>query len=134
MKVCIHCGERKPLSLLVKNKNMKDGYKNECKPCHNRLQKERYYSVPKEERHDRDKYLQRMYRMSEDEYDRRVSNINSCCECCGKESNRLFVDHCHDTGRVRGLLCQLCNSGIGMLGDNLEGLIRAVRYLEKEYG
>lgn len=132
MKVCIHCGERKPLNLLVKNKNMKDGYKNECKSCHNSLQKERYYLVPKGERHDRDKYLQRMHGISEDEYNMLVLEINSHCECCGKIFDKLFVDHCHNTGRIRGLLCRLCNSGIGMLGDDLEGLVKAVRYLEKE--
>jgi len=60
------------------------------------------------------------------------------CGCCGKEinterhakQNKACVDHCHDTKQIRGLLCHSCNMGIGKLGDNLEGLMKAVRYLE----
>lgn len=50
------------------------------------------------------------------------------CWCC---RTRLWkvVDHEHDTKRVRGLLCQDCNLGIGKLGDDLEGVARAVAYL-----
>lgn len=51
---------------------------------------------------------------------------------CGKELGDIFnVDHCHDTGHVRGLLCPGCNTGIGKLGDNLAGLQRSVEYLER---
>jgi hypothetical protein len=42
----------------------------------------------------------------------------------------LFVDHDHATGALRGILCNLCNSGIGALGDSVEGLREALRYLE----
>jgi hypothetical protein len=40
------------------------------------------------------------------------------------------VDHDHETGAIRGLLCKHCNSSLGKLGDNLEGLMRAVDYLK----
>ena len=52
------------------------------------------------------------------------------CEICGK-SSPLVVDHCHVTGAIRGPLCYGCNSGIGLLGDNLEGVLRAVTYLQR---
>ena len=60
------------------------------------------------------------------------------CACCGTEistdrkakQSQACVDHCHDTGDVRGLLCHSCNKGIGGLGDNLEGVMNAVKYLE----
>lgn len=42
------------------------------------------------------------------------------------------VDHCHDTGRVRGMLCHGCNTALGKLGDNVAGLRRALEYLTKE--
>jgi hypothetical protein len=45
----------------------------------------------------------------------------------------FHVDHCHETGKIRGLLCHSCNTGIGKLGDNLEGLQKAVSYLERFY-
>ena len=53
------------------------------------------------------------------------------CECCGRLS-RLFLDHCHSTGGFRGYLCQQCNVGLGNLGDNQAGLLRAIRYLSKD--
>lgn len=50
------------------------------------------------------------------------------CAIC-KRRKKLAVDHCHDSGAIRGLLCTGCNSGLGHLGDTPEGLMRAVRYL-----
>lgn len=51
-----------------------------------------------------------------------------CCAICGRETD-LCADHDHQTGAVRGLLCRSCNVGIGFLGDTLEGVQRAVSYL-----
>jgi hypothetical protein len=56
------------------------------------------------------------------------------CECCGKESHdskSLRLDHCHDTQEFRGWLCDHCNTAIGRLGDDVEGLMMAVSYLKK---
>ena len=50
------------------------------------------------------------------------------CDCCGKTS-KLVLDHDHNTGKFRGWLCHSCNIGIGHLGDNIPGLIRALAYL-----
>ena len=55
------------------------------------------------------------------------------CACCGcdesKQKRKFSVDHEHDTGKVRGLLCTNCNTAIGKLGDDLQGCINAVNYL-----
>lgn len=53
------------------------------------------------------------------------------CDLCGAELNdkNRAIDHCHDTGIVRGVLCYPCNTGIGRIGDNYESLMRAVDYL-----
>ena len=61
------------------------------------------------------------------------------CAICQKSTSfggnssmqRAAVDHCHVTGKVRGILCTGCNTAIGKLGDSVEGVMRAVRYLEK---
>ncbi len=54
------------------------------------------------------------------------------CKGCDKESNRtLNVDHDHETGKIRGLLCGNCNRGIGLLGDNIETLQNLIKYLEE---
>lgn len=58
----------------------------------------------------------------------------SKCECCGTlpaVGRSLHLDHCHVTNRFRGWLCLNCNQGLGKLGDNLEGLLKAVEYLKK---
>ena len=53
------------------------------------------------------------------------------CDCC-HENKKLEIDHTHGTTNVRGWLCTKCNSGIGALGDTLEGVLRAAVYLEKD--
>lgn len=53
------------------------------------------------------------------------------CKICGSVPDaRLAVDHCHETGNFRGLLCSHCNVALGLFGDNPERLRRAAKYLE----
>lgn len=51
------------------------------------------------------------------------------CECCGAENEKLHLDHSHQTDKFRGWLCNNCNVGISRLGDNVEGLVKALNYL-----
>ena len=51
------------------------------------------------------------------------------CNMCGKETSRLMLDHDHQTDKFRGWLCDNCNRGLSHLGDNLEGIRRAEKYL-----
>lgn len=55
------------------------------------------------------------------------------CELCSAapRTRALHLDHDHVTGKFRGWLCAKCNTGIGKLGDNVEGLRRAIAYLER---
>ena len=58
------------------------------------------------------------------------------CDCCGVDAkelkgDKLHLDHCHKTGAYRGHLCGSCNRGMGMLGDDSEGVQRAIDYLKK---
>ena len=57
------------------------------------------------------------------------------CECCGKLPGKraLALDHDHKTGEFRGWLCVKCNVSIGQLGDDLDGVMCAVRYLSADY-
>ena len=52
-----------------------------------------------------------------------------CCDCCGKQDVNLRLDHCHNSWKFRGWLCQNCNVGISRLGDNIEGVTKALNYL-----
>jgi hypothetical protein len=64
---------------------------------------------------------------------------NSSCKLCnrlepgGKSNGRFIVDHCHISGEFRGLICYPCNRGLGMLGDTVEGLEKALNYLKSFY-
>lgn len=53
------------------------------------------------------------------------------CAICGRQARKLVVDHDHETGVVRGLLCHGCNTSMGVLGDSVEGLERAIAYLKR---
>lgn len=57
-----------------------------------------------------------------------VFTSNKECGICGKKDS-LIVDHCHETNIIRGVLCGTCNTAIGLLGDNLEGVQKAYDYL-----
>jgi Recombination endonuclease VII len=69
------------------------------------------------------------------EYEQLLRQQGGNCACCGCSGNpdgkRMAIDHCHQTGKIRGILCRKCNAGIGMLGDNIEGLLQAINYLRR---
>ena len=81
-----------------------------------------------------DAYLQKTYGITTDDYNRMLTEQNNTCAICGDEcvsGKKLAVDHNHDTGAVRGLLCCKCNRGLGIFNDQLDLLRSAVLYLEK---
>jgi len=76
--------------------------------------------------------LKSKYGLTLQEWEMMVLTQRNSCALCQKEfKNRrsINVDHCHKTGKVRGLLCTPCNRGIGVLGDDEEGLERALKYV-----
>jgi len=80
--------------------------------------------------------LMRRYGLTVEDYDRMLDEQGGTCALCSRlpekeRYGRLSVDHCHDTGKVRGLLCNSCNYAIGILGDTADHVGRAVTYLEK---
>ncbi len=80
----------------------------------------------------RARQLKRLYGITLDTYNQMLDAQAGRCAICGStlSSRSLDVDHDHDTGKVRGLLCQSCNHGIGHFGDSPEILREAVAYLE----
>jgi len=71
------------------------------------------------------------YRLTEEDYESILRHQGGVCAGCGKPpySCRLAVDHDHKTGRIRGLLCWLCNRAIGILRDNAKAATRLGEYL-----
>jgi len=59
-----------------------------------------------------------------------AENQGWSCLICNQVVERLYLDHCHETGKVRGLLCLQCNSGLGSFRDDISRLASAIRYLQ----
>lgn len=82
----------------------------------------------------RDQTFKRMYGIALDDYNRMFTEQGGLCAICRgecKTGRRLAVDHCHTTGKVRGLLCGRCNQGIGAFLDKTALLDAAIKYLSK---
>lgn len=115
MKQCRSCGVEKPLSEFHKRSDT-GKHQNACKICYHSAQ------------------LRRNYGITLDDYDRIYEDQNGVCAIChlpqmSTRNTRFCVDHDHDTGEVRGLLCDSCNRGIGLLKDDPRLLERAPQYL-----
>ena len=115
MKECTKCGERKPLVTgFSPDKRARDGRQSVCRVCNRFTQ------------------IQLMYGLSREEYETLVTEHAGLCAICNCECStgkNLAVDHCHTTGKVRGLLCMSCNIMLGKAKDDTAILLEAVRYL-----
>jgi len=139
---CTKCGENDPSQFyytMVKGERKK---RKVCKKCEvkvkvNFINIDNPIALKKSdwaESHP-DHYLRNRYNMSGDDYQLLADSQGNICKICGtspEENKRLYVDHCHETGKIRGLLCDKCNRGIGFFRDNPAFLRKAAEYLEEE--
>jgi len=84
----------------------------------------------------RSEKLLRAYGIDEAKYQEMLAAQGGCCAICGNpptagRSRRLFVDHHHATGKVRGLLCHGCNTAIGLMEERTDRLASAIAYLNR---
>jgi hypothetical protein len=87
----------------------------------------------------KDRYKFALYGMTRADYEEMLSKQDNCCAICRtsveNERNRRFhIDHNHETGENRGLLCSRCNVGIGMFAEEEERLLAAIKYLRQHNG
>jgi hypothetical protein len=98
-----------------------------------RFREQRKKYKPREAKNNRDWRL-RQYGVTQEEYDLLFKKQKGCCKICGTKKpghrKNFCVDHDHETGKVRGLLCSRCNFGIGLFDDDVGVLKKAIRYLE----
>jgi len=147
-KKCTICKNLLPIDYYHKRGLLKSGtcsYKSACKKCHSEDGLSRYRIKKKEHPLSRKQSSYRYtiktyYSLSEQDFNNLHENQDMSCKICLIKINNVFkdykganvaVDHCHDTGKVRGLLCRKCNSGIGLLKDSPKLLKRALIYLEE---
>lgn len=112
-KICAVCKIDKPYSDYTPRKNRKTPVQFACKKC------------------NVDRFRLRFFGLSLDDYKQMISLQESKCKICGETTDDLCIDHCHDSGNVRGLLCRKCNSGIGLLQDSVILLESAINYLKE---
>jgi len=78
--------------------------------------------------------IKKKYNLTADQYYALLKSQQGCCAICGAEEDngrRFAVDHDHETGEVRGLLCKMCNVGLGNFRDSPRNLLLAAKYLMK---
>ena len=139
------CERYKPVTEFYKDGRAPDGLTRRCKDCHIRKSYEsRKKSESPSARRDYayNLRLKREYGLSLDDYNEMLEAQNGVCLICdqpetmkkwwGDEAPRLHVDHDHFTGKIRGLLCSNCNTGLGKFRDSPRLLRRAEDYLRGE--
>ena len=112
-KRCKCCDKNKSISEFHKHKGRNLGVTDCCKPCRNTKIVEKRYNLV-------DGGLEEL----------KIKQDFKCAIC--KEETNLAVDHCHNSTKVRGLLCNNCNNGLGRFKDSIELLENAIKYLKNE--
>jgi len=128
-KKCSRCQVTKPVSAFHQNRARYDGLHTECRLCV-KAYLGKYYKKNLEKY--RGMNLAR-YGITVVEYERLLRKQDGACAICRREcmsGKRLSVDHCHRTGKVRGLLCSKCNTGLGLFDDMIAVLRKAIVYLQ----
>lgn len=122
------------------HKTEKSAYDIARRPRKNALRRSQYAADPElvlaaQRGVPRRKRNLRQYGITVSEFDLLLAAQGRRCACCKSsepKGNNWCVDHDHVTGKLRGILCVTCNTGIGGLGDNLPGVLNAVTYLEPD--
>ena len=122
-------------SLFYKHKRMKDGFFNHCIECHKAYGKK--WNLENQERRKEIRlksYFPREYGITLDRYNEMREEQECSCKICKTPESqslngRLYVDHCHSSKEVRGLLCHSCNTALGHFRDDISNLTAAIEYL-----
>lgn len=137
-KKCSRCSEIKPLSEFSNSKHSKDGKKAGCKACQ-KLYNDKWHIANKDKKADSNRWwmIGNKYNLTKEQYLAMLTEQNSCCKICHTHQDEnthgyLYVDHCHTTNIVRGLLCRSCNSMLGMAKDDIDILTNAIKYLKEQ--
>ncbi len=130
MRLCSGCKTEKDESEFDPWENTRKILKFHCRSCTERAAETRrkYARLPTS------RATLRKFGLTDLDYNKLLAAQNGLCAICHKRpgKKRLAVDHCHKTGRVRGLLCTRCNIAIGCLMDSPDLARAAAEYLERD--
>lgn len=132
LTACPKCNIEKSDNEFYAHKSRSTGRSAHCKVCTRESQNEYRRKNPDIIRNNNYNF---MYGISLEDYNKMFADQAGCCAICKKHQNeftkKLAVDHCHETGKVRALLCAFCNTSLGNMNDDIELLKSAIDYLEK---
>jgi hypothetical protein len=134
-KLCTKCGIVKPRSDFQPRRDAKIGLRSHCRRCRKEAQnaacRKWYRTNAKYVAAQKRRHLMARYGITVDHYDAMLVSQRGLCAICRQPvgAKTFNVDHCHETGVVRGLLCHLCNRGLGLFRDNPNLLVEAIKYL-----
>lgn len=141
-KVCTKCDEAKPLEDFYKKSSGRQGRASRCKPCIIAQVQGYQKTVPKKLR---DQYREtsriKKYGLTPERHAELLESQEGLCSICkepetavdprNNKLRSLCIDHCHVTGKPRGLLCKQCNLAIGHFRDSIATLESAIAYLKE---
>ncbi len=133
MKRCTKCGELKPVLDFYGRADLKGcRIQSHCKTC---VREKNYAYRAKNPAKYKGYDLKRSFGISVEDYNRMFEMQRGVCACCGVHQSEVritfSVDHCHQTGRIRGLLCHHCNVGIGQFKEDVKRMEAAIAYLRR---
>lgn len=160
LRICSSCSEALPFSAFHRTANGRDGLHSRCKPCRKvdakaraalPGAKEAARAATKRWRERTPIYRQRQYTRAKFNMEPEVilayvasyvKEHGPNCASCGRECDvvggvktagkrRLVLDHCHETGALRGMLCDFCNTALGKLGDSPQGVAALLAYIRR---
>lgn len=134
LKRCRACNEVKHSSEFTLCSSSRDGLWFRCAECQRQWVRDRYHnSTPEEVNRRRNRHIEYTYGITLEARNAMLDAQGGGCAICGGESNSKgwHIDHDHETGAIRGILCNGCNTAIGQMKDNPDTLIAAAKYLWK---
>ena len=122
VKLCKTCNRERELKHFSKRTYSSGtvGYQPKCKDCE-RAKRSQYYK-PHET-------MRRKFKITEEQYQKMMEPDD--CPCCGRRMEKKCIDHCHKTEKIRGVICNNCNTALGLIDDNKETLSNLIQYLER---
>lgn len=131
MRVCRKCLTERDLTDFYASAKHKDGVHPHCSKCQSLRASEWNKKNPLKRRvNSHRNKMKTQYGITPEDLVRMTAEQGGKCLLC-ELKRKLVVDHCHKTGKVRGLLCRQCNSGIGQLQESEIILRRAIEYVAK---